>query len=67
MSALHKRQIASVVAGILVCGFGALKGEDPTPCKAPDAYFYDYDGNPSTAVHRSVGLELQREVAEVFP
>ena len=47
------------------CAGRALFGEDPTPCSAPDTYFYYHDGHPSTAIHRIVGKYLQSEVEEL--
>jgi phospholipase/lecithinase/hemolysin len=49
------------------CAGRALFSEDPTPCAAPDAYFYFHDGHPSTAVQKIVGRELKREVVTIFP
>jgi len=49
------------------CAGRALDGEDPTPCTNPDAHFYFHAGHPSTAVHRVVAREMQRELAEAFP
>ncbi len=49
------------------CAGRLLYGEDPTPCPDPDAHFYFHGGHPSTAVHRIVGREMAREIAEVFP
>jgi cholinesterase len=49
------------------CAGRALYGEDPTPCADPDAHFYFHGGHPSTAVHRIVGREMEREIAELFP
>lgn len=49
------------------CAGRALFGEDPTPCPAPDTYFYFHEGHPSTAVHRLVATELKRELAAAYP
>ena len=49
------------------CAGRTLFGEDPTPCKAPDHYFYYHDGHPSTAVQRIVAIELERELKQTFP
>jgi cholinesterase len=49
------------------CAGRAVFGEDPTPCKTPDTYFYFHDGHPSTAVQRIVSRELQQEVTKAFP
>lgn len=49
------------------CAGRALYGEDPTPCAAPNTYFYYHDGHPSTAVQRIVASRLKREVEALFP
>jgi phospholipase/lecithinase/hemolysin len=49
------------------CAGRSLFGEDPTPCKAPDTYFYFHDGHPSTAVQRIVAQDLEREIREALP
>jgi phospholipase/lecithinase/hemolysin len=48
------------------CAGRAVFGEDPTPCAAPETYFYFHDGHPSTTVHRIVARQLEREVHEAF-
>jgi phospholipase/lecithinase/hemolysin len=49
------------------CAAPALFGEDPRPCATPDSYFFYYEGHPSTAVHRLVGLKIEKEVLAAFP
>ncbi len=49
------------------CAGRATDGEDPTPCTDPDAHFYFHPGHPSTAVHRIVAREMERELARSFP
>jgi len=49
------------------CAGRPLFGEDPTPCAAPDAYFYYHDGHPSTRVHKLVALQVEGEVKSLFP
>jgi cholinesterase len=49
------------------CAGRAMDGDDPTPCADPDAHFYFHPGHPSTAVHRIVAREMERELAEAFP
>jgi phospholipase/lecithinase/hemolysin len=49
------------------CAGRALFGEDATPCASPDSYFYFHQGHPSTAVHKIVARELEREFANAFP
>jgi phospholipase/lecithinase/hemolysin len=39
---------------------------DPTSFSTPDRYFYYQDGHPSTAVHRIVAHEMEREFTEAF-
>jgi len=48
------------------CAGRAIFGETATPCATPDAYFYYHDGHPSTAVQKVVGMELKREIQELF-
>jgi cholinesterase len=48
------------------CALRATDGEDATPCRDPDAHFYFHGGHPSTAVHRIVAHEMERELAGVF-
>jgi phospholipase/lecithinase/hemolysin len=49
------------------CAGRALFSEDPTPCQKPDSYFYYHEGHPSTAVHRIVAREMEREITSAFP
>ena len=49
-----------------LCAGRAVFGENPTPCPTPDRYFYYHDGHPSTAVHRIVAHEMEREFTEAF-
>jgi phospholipase/lecithinase/hemolysin len=49
------------------CAGRATDGEDPMPCADPDAHFYFHPGHPSTAVHRIVAREMERELAILFP
>jgi len=58
-----KYGIANITAR---CAGRAIFGEDPTPCAAPDSYFYYHYAHPSTAAQRQVALELKREVMEDF-
>jgi phospholipase/lecithinase/hemolysin len=44
------------------CSGRALFGEDATPCKSPDSYFYFHSSHPSTAVHKKVADMLYREI-----
>jgi hypothetical protein len=46
---------------------GALFGEDPAPCSAPETYFYYHEGHPSTAVQRIVAERMKHEIEELFP
>jgi cholinesterase len=48
------------------CAGRAVFGEDPTPCAAPETYYYFHDGHPSTTVHRIVAWQLEREVNNAF-
>jgi phospholipase/lecithinase/hemolysin len=45
-----------------VCSGRALFGEDATPCKTPDTYFYFHSSHPSTAVHKKVADMLYSEL-----
>jgi phospholipase/lecithinase/hemolysin len=47
------------------CAGRAVFGEDPTPCKTPDTYFYFHDGHPSTAVQKIVAIGLKRELEAI--
>ncbi len=49
------------------CAGRALFGEDTTPCATPGTYFFFHTGHPSTAVHKIVSRELEREFADAFP
>jgi cholinesterase len=49
------------------CAGREMYGEDPTPCPDPDAHFYFHSGHPSTAVHRLVAQEMERELGAAFP
>jgi phospholipase/lecithinase/hemolysin len=44
------------------CAGRALFGEDPTPCKAPDTYFYFHSGHPSKAVNKILADKLYAEI-----
>jgi cholinesterase len=48
------------------CAGRALFHEDPTPCPAPDTYFYYHIHHPSTAVHKIVGSMLYKEVLAAY-
>ena len=45
------------------CAGRELFDQDPTPCAAPDAYFFYHAGHPSTAAHKAVGELMAKEVA----
>jgi cholinesterase len=47
------------------CAGRAVFGEDPTPCKTPDTYFYFHDGHPSIAVQKIVAIGLKRELEAI--
>jgi phospholipase/lecithinase/hemolysin len=49
------------------CAARALFGDDPTPCAAPDVYYYYHDGHPSAAVHRIVGKQLKNDLLLFTP
>jgi phospholipase/lecithinase/hemolysin len=48
------------------CAGRALFREDPTPCAAPDTYFYYHSNHPSTAVHKIVGNMLYNEILAAY-
>ena len=47
------------------CAGRALFKEDPTPCAAPDTYFFFHSGHPSTAVNKIVAEKLFKELGTV--
>ena len=49
------------------CAGRELFKEDPTPCAAPDTYFYYHGGHPSTAVNKIVGEKLHAEISATAP
>jgi cholinesterase len=49
------------------CAGRAIFGEDPTPCAAPNHYFYFHGGHPSTTVQRIVAKDIEQEIAQAFP
>ena len=48
------------------CAGRKLFGEDDTPCKAPDTYFFYHDDHPSAAVNKIVGGKLYTEINSSF-
>ena len=43
------------------CAGRVLTHEDPTPCAAPETYFYYHAQHPSAVAHRAVGEMLYEE------
>jgi phospholipase/lecithinase/hemolysin len=60
-----------VTHGILnptsACAGRAIFDQDPTPVGDPATYYFYYESQPSTAVHRLVGRMLFEEIAAHSP
>jgi phospholipase/lecithinase/hemolysin len=49
------------------CAERAILDRDPTPCAAPEKYFFYHAGHPSTATHKAVGDKLYAEITSASP